>query len=156
LYGELSAMLRHAGGLYVYLEAAYNTLVAALYGRGSVAERQPGTIAAVGVAFDKYTAHLSRIFPDEIIRDEVGSFKLNAAQLVSIAIIVLLTFINSKGVRNAKYLQTFFTFIKIASLVGLVVLGFSLAFDTTVWDANWNDAWNAKSFDSETGSWISI
>lgn len=155
-YGELSAMFPKAGGQYIYLKEAYNKLVAFLYGWSFFAVIQTGTIAAVGVAFAKFTAYLFPSFSDENILYEIGSFKLNAAQLVSIATIVLLTFINTKGVRNAKYLQTFFTFIKIVSLLGLVILGFLLAFDTEVWNANWTNAWNAKSFDSETGSWVSI
>src|SRR5690554_2936339 len=155
-YGELSGMFPKAGGQYVYLKEAYNKLIAFLYGWSFFAVIQTGTIAAVGVAFAKFTAYLFPSFSDENVLYEIGIFKLNAAQLISIATIILLTFINSKGVRNAKYLQTFFTFIKIASLLGLVVLGFSLAFDMEVWNANWTDAWSAKSFDSETGSWVSI
>ncbi len=155
-YGELSAMFPKAGGQYVYLKESYNQLIAFLYGWSFFAVIQTGTIAAVGVAFAKFTAYIFPSFSDENVLYEIGSFRFNAAQLVSIATIMLLTFINSKGVRNAKYLQTFFTFIKIASLLGLVILGFVLAFDTEVWNANWTDAWNAKSFDSETGSWVSI
>lgn len=155
-YGELSAMFPNAGGQYVYLKEAYNKLIAFLYGWSFFAVIQTGTIAAVGVAFAKFTAYLFPSFSDENVLYEIGSFKLNAAQLVSIATIVILTFFNSKGVRNAKYLQTFFTFIKIASLFGLVILGFSLAFDSEVWNANWTNAWEAKSFDPETGNWVSI
>lgn len=155
-YGELSAMFPNAGGQYVYLKEAYNKLIAFLYGWSFFAVIQTGTIAAVGVAFAKFTAYLFPSFSDENILYEIGSFKLNAAQLVSIATIIILTFFNSKGVRKAKFLQTFFTFIKITSLFGLVILGFSLAFDTDVWNANWTNAWDAKSFDAEAGTWVSI
>src|SRR5690606_20821278 len=79
-YGELSAMFPQAGGQYVYLKEAYSKLVAFLYGWSFFAVIQTGTIAAVGVAFAKFTAYLFPGFSDENILYEIGSFKLNAAQ----------------------------------------------------------------------------
>src|SRR3954470_14080051 len=84
-YGELSAMFPKAGGQYVYLKEAYNPLVGFLYGWSFFAVIQTGTIAAVGVAFSKFTAYLYPPVSDQNILYEIGSFKLNAAQLVSIA-----------------------------------------------------------------------
>src|SRR6201994_241718 len=57
-YGEMSGMFPKAGGQYVYLKEAYNKLVGFLYGWSFFAVIQPGTIAAVGVAFSKFTAYL--------------------------------------------------------------------------------------------------
>jgi APA family basic amino acid/polyamine antiporter len=57
-YGELSGMFPKAGGQYVYLKEAYNPLIAFLYGWSFFAVIQTGTIAAVGVAFSKFTAYL--------------------------------------------------------------------------------------------------
>src|ERR1700749_4495310 len=93
-YGELSAMFPKAGGQYVYLKEAYNKLIAFLYGWSFFAVIQTGTIAAVGVAFAKFAAYLYKPVSDENILFEIGSFRLNAAQLVSIAIILILTYIN--------------------------------------------------------------
>lgn len=155
-YGELSAMFPQAGGQYVYLKEAYNKLVAFLYGWSFFAVIQTGTIAAVGVAFAKFTSYLYPSFSEDNILLEWGSFKISAAQLLAVASVLVLTFFNSRGVRNAKYLQTFFTFVKIASLFGLVILGFSLAYDSEIWNANWVNAWDAKSYDATTGSWVSI
>ncbi len=90
-YGELSAMFPKAGGQYVYLKEAYNKLIAFLYGWSFFGVIQTGTIAAVGVAFSKFTAYLIPAVSDENILYEIGAFKLNAAQLVSIATIILLT-----------------------------------------------------------------
>src|ERR1700712_4110621 len=95
-YGELSAMFPKAGGQYVYLKEAYNKLIAFLYGWSFFAVIQTGTIAAVGVAFAKFTAYLIPEVGDDNILYELGSFKLNAAQIVSIFTIVLLTYINSR------------------------------------------------------------
>ena len=155
-YGELSAMFPQAGGQYVYLKESYNKLIAFLYGWSFFAVIQTGTIAAVGVAFAKFTSYLYPAFSENNILFKVGSFKISAAQLLAVGSVLLLTFFNSKGVRNAKFLQTFFTVIKIASLFGLVILGFSLAYDSEIWNANWANAWDAKSYDATTGSWVSI
>ncbi len=155
-YGELSAMFPKAGGQYVYLKEAYNKLIAFLYGWSFFAVIQTGTIAAVGVAFSKFAAYLYEPFSDQNILWEAGFFKLNAAQLVSIATIILLTYINSRGVKNSKSLQTFLTIIKIASLLGLVVFGLSLAAKAEIWDTNWMNAWEPKNFNSESESWLPI
>lgn len=155
-YGELSAMFPKAGGQYVYLKEAYNKLIAFLYGWSFFAVIQTGTIAAVGVAFGKFTAYLVPELGDQNILYEAGSFKLNAAQLVSIVTIIVLTFINSRGVKSGKYIQTVFTIVKIASLLGLVVFGFILAAKADIWNANWADAWGAKSFHKDSGQWMNI
>ncbi|MHC0442912.1 APC family permease [Flavobacterium sp. 3-210] len=155
-YGELSAMFPKAGGQYVYLKEAYNKLIAFLYGWSFFAVIQTGTIAAVGVAFSKFAAYLYEPFSDENILYELGAFKLNAAQLVSIFTIILLTFINSRGVKNGKILQTVLTIIKILSLLGLIVFGLTLAAKASVWGANWADAWTTRSYNAESGSWLPI
>jgi len=155
-YGELSAMFPKAGGQYVYLKEAYNKLIAFLYGWSFFAVIQTGTIAAVGVAFSKFAAYLYEPLSDENILYELGAFKLNAAQLVSILTIIILTFINSRGVKNGKILQTVLTIIKILSLLGLVIFGLTLAAKASVWDANWADGWSTRTFDKENGSWLPI
>ncbi|MFH7000686.1 APC family permease [Flavobacterium bizetiae] len=155
-YGELSAMFPNAGGQYVYLKEAYNKLIAFLYGWSFFAVIQTGTIAAVGVAFSKFTAYLIPAVSDENIIYEVGSFKLNVAQIVSIITIIFLTYLNSRGVKNSKILQTILTIIKIVSILGLIIFGFTLAAKSSVWNANWTDAWTPHSFNTETGSWFPI
>jgi APA family basic amino acid/polyamine antiporter len=155
-YGELSAMFPKAGGQYVYLKEAYNKLIAFLYGWSFFAVIQTGTIAAVGVAFSKFAAYLYEPFSEKNILFEISSFQLSAAQLVSIATIVLLTFVNTRGVKNGKSLQTFLTIIKILSLFGLIIFGFTLAANAEVWNANWSNAWDARMFNVENNSWIGI
>ena len=155
-YGELSAMFPKAGGQYVYLKEAYNKLIAFLYGWSFFGVIQTGTIAAVGVAFSKFTAYLIPAVSDENILYEIGAFKLNAAQLVSIATIILLTYINSRGVKNGKVLQTVLTIIKIASLIGLIFFGLTLGAKADIWNANWTDIWTTKSYNVASGSWLPI
>ncbi len=142
-YGELSAMFPKAGGQYVYLKEAYNPLVGFLYGWSFFAVIQTGTIAAVGVAFSKFTAYLIPQMSEDIVLFTIGSLKISPAQLLSIAIIVILTFINTKGVKGGKMIQTTFTLTKLLSLFGLIIFGF-FAFKGDIWKANWSNAWNLQ------------
>lgn len=151
-YGELSAMFPKAGGQYVYLKEAYNKLIAFLYGWSFFAVIQTGTIAAVGVAFSKFTAYLiPAVSEDNILFHlPLGSydFKISAAQLVSIVLIVFLTWVNTKGVKGGKIIQTTFTLTKLLSLFGLIIFGF-IMFKPDVWHANWSNAWNMHSLNAD-------
>jgi APA family basic amino acid/polyamine antiporter len=155
-YGELSAMFPKAGGQYVYLKEAYNSLIAFLFGWSFFAVIQTGTIAAVGVGFSKFAAYLIPALSDENILFELSGFKLNAAQIVSIITITLLTYLNSRGVKNSKILLTILTIIKILSLLGLLVFGFALAAKSEIWDANWTNAWATRSYVKDSGTWMEI
>lgn len=155
-YGELSAMFPKAGGQYVYLKESYNKLIAFLYGWSFFAVIQTGTIAAVGVAFSKFAAYLFPPLSDENILFTVGSFNLNAAQIVSIITIIFLTYLNSRGVKDSKMLQTVLTIIKILSLAGLIIFGFLLAAKSEIWNANWTNAFELQSYNKDSSSWLPI
>lgn len=140
-YGELSGMFPKAGGQYVYLKEAYNKFIAFLYGWSFFAVIQTGTIAAVGVAFSKFTAYLIPAFSDDNILLNLGFIKINAAQVVSIILIIFLTFINTRGVKGGKLIQNTFTLTKLLSLFGLIGFGF-LALKGDIWHANWANTWD--------------
>ncbi len=140
-YGELSGMFPKAGGQYVYLKEAYNPLTAFLYGWSFFAVVETATIAAVAVAFAKFTAYLWPAASEDLIMADLGFVKITAAQLVAVAIIFLLSFVNSRGVKNGGLISTFLTIIKIVSLFGLIFFGL-MHFNGEVWNANWSDAWN--------------
>jgi APA family basic amino acid/polyamine antiporter len=142
-YGELSAMFPKAGGQYVYLKEAYNPLVAFLFGWSFFSVIQTATIAAVAVAFAKFTAYLFPFFSEDITAFDAGLITISRAQLLSIFVIVALTYINTKGIQSGKLIQTTFTTVKLLSLFGLILFGL-LAFKTEVWSANWSNAWNLK------------
>lgn len=153
-YGELSAMFPKAGGQYVYLKESYNPLLGFLYGWSFFSVIQTGTIAAVGVAFSKFAGYF---FPslemiDANILLQVGFLKIYPAQLLSIAIIILLTYINTKGVQGGKMIQSTFTITKLASLFGLIGFGFLLASKASIWDANWTNAWEMKTIASDNST----
>ncbi|HEY9045668.1 MAG TPA: amino acid permease [Ohtaekwangia sp.] len=153
-YGELSAMFPKAGGMYVYLREAFGPLTGFLYGWAFFTIIQTGTIAAVGVAFAKFTAYLLPAVGEENILLSVGTFKLKASQLVSIGVIVLLTYINSKGVKNGAFIQTFLTIVKIVSLAGLILCGFIWGAKAETWNANWQHAWTPVSLSLQDGQLI--
>lgn len=145
-YGELSAMYPKAGGQYVYLKEAYNKLVAFLYGWSFFAVIQTGTIAAVGVAFSKFAAYimpnaLKPLVSEDKILFTAGWLQISSAQIVSILLIVLLTFINTRGVKLGKLIQNTFTITKLTSLFGLILFGF-IMLKGDIWHANWSNAWH--------------
>jgi len=152
-YGELSAMFPKAGGQYVYLKESYNKLTGFLYGWSFFSVIQTGTIAAVGVAFCKFAAYFIPALEmnEADVLFLLGPFKIYPAQFVSIFIIILLTYINTKGVQGGKMIQTIFTVTKLLSLFGLIVFGFLLAADAEVWNANWSDAFTMKSMTKGSG-----
>ena len=152
-YGELSAMFPKAGGQYVYLKEAFNPLAGFLYGWSFFAVIQTATIAAVGVAFSKFAAYLIPALSEKNILADLGFVQISAAQLVAILLIILLTYINSRGIQNGKIIQTVFTATKLLSLFGLIVFGFILAAKSEIWNANWTDAFSMKGWDADTKSW---
>jgi len=140
-YGELSSMFPRAGGQYVYLKEAYNPLIGFLFGWSFFSVIQTATIAAVAVAFAKFTAYIFPVFSEDRIVFHFGLFSISPAQLLAIMVIMLLTFLNTKGIRSGKIIQTSFTLTKLLSLAGLIIFG-CLAFKADVWNRNWSDAWN--------------
>lgn len=154
-YAELGAMFPKAGGQYVYLKEAYNPLVGFLYGWSFFTVIQTGTIAAVGVAFAKFTTYLIPQVSETEIMLQFGSFSISRAQVLAILMITLLTYINTRGIRLGKIIQTFFTTTKLLSLLGLILFGV-LAFKSSVWQSNWVMPWELKRFnaDGSTSAYI--
>ncbi len=137
-YGELSSMYPRAGGQYVYLKEAYNPLVAFVYGWSLFTVIQTGTIAAVCVSFFKFLAYFFPAFSEDRIALKIGgSFHVSPAQLSAIALIFLLTFLNTRGVRLGKIVQNLFTSTKLLSMLGLIAFGF-LYLKPEIWKANWS------------------
>lgn len=153
-YGELSAMFPKAGGQYVYLKESYNPLLGFLYGWSFFSVIQTGTIAAVGVAFSKFAGYFfpSLEMTDANILLQMGFLKIYPAQVLSIVTIILLTYINTKGVQGGKMIQSTFTITKLASLFGLIGFGFLLASKASIWDANWANAWEMKTIASDNST----
>ncbi len=152
-YGELSGMYPKAGGQYVYLKEAYNPLIGFLYGWSFFAVIQTGTIAAVGVAFSRYTAYLIPGLSEKNIIADLGFIKISAAQIFSIIVIIFLTYINTHGIKSGKWIQNIFTGAKLLSLFGLIIAGF-FVFNAGIWHANWTNAWQMMQHSSRTDASI--
>src|SRR4249919_1661159 len=140
-YGELSGMFPKAGGQYVYLKEAFNPLIGFMYGWSFFAVIQTATIAAVGVAFAKFSAYLVPQLSEDLVAIDLGFLKISPAQLLSIVVIVLLTYINTRGIKSGKLIQTTFTLTKLVSLFGLIIFGL-IMMKGDVWNANWSNAWD--------------
>lgn len=148
-YGELAGMMPNAGGQYVYLREAYNSLTGFLFGWTTFLVIETGTIAAVAVAFAKYTGVL---LPD-YIGTEHKFLLFDTQQLLAIALILLLTFVNVQGVKNAKLVQLIFTVTKIGALLGLAVVGIIVGSDPKkgMWAINSIDFWSPVKIIWENG-----
>jgi APA family basic amino acid/polyamine antiporter len=141
-YGELSGMFPRAGGQYVYLKEAYNPLISFLYGWSFFAVIQTATIAAVGVAFARFSAYIFPWMSEGNILADFAFFDISAAQVSAILLIVFLTWINTRGIREGKIIQTTFTISKIVALFGLMLCGF-LFVQESFWAENWRTGLNA-------------
>ncbi len=147
-YGELAGMMPHAGGQYVYLREAFNPLTGFLYGWALFLVIQTGLIAAVGVAFAKFTAVFIPALGETHVVATILGRDITAAQVVAILSIIALTALNIRGVRLGRLLQNSFTFAKIGALVGLIVIGFFVGANAGAVQANLADFWS--------GSWTQI
>lgn len=140
-YGELAGMMPKAGGQYVYLKEAYNNMVGFLFGWTVFTVIQTGVIAAVAIAFAKYTAELIPFFDEKNILFSLGFFDFNATQFLALVLIIFLTALNLQGVKSAKIIQTSFTLAKIISLLGLIVLGIYFGLNSDSFKLNLDNFW---------------
>ena len=158
-YGELAAMMPQAGGQYVYLRESYGPLVGFLFGWTQFAVIQTGTIAAVGIAFAKFTSILIPWFvpdnwifkigifgPFEMPFGNMGPYNvgLNAQNLLAISTIILLTWVNTRGIQKGKIIQNVFTITKTISLFLLILVGLWFGTQSGSITENFSNMWNAN------------
>jgi len=154
---ELAAMMPRAGGVYVFLREAYGPSLGFLFGWTLFLVIQTGTIAAVAIAFAKFTG----VFAPAIAADHYlippihlfGGYAISVSteQLVAIALILLLTWTNTRGLETGKLVQNTFTFAKTAALLALIVIGLSLGWKpesaarSSDWWNSWANGWTPQS-----------
>jgi APA family basic amino acid/polyamine antiporter len=153
-YGELAAMMPHAGGQYVYLREAFSPLAGFLYGWTFFLVIQTGTIAAVGVGFARYfgvlwpTISENNFIVEPIHFADFGgrgyALSLSTAQLVGVLLIVLLTWMNTRGLRLGKLVQNTFTITKTGALLALIVLGLAVGWSSGAVSSNFADLWTVR------------
>src|SRR5713101_5643194 len=147
-YGELAAMMPKAGGQYVYLREAFSPLWGFLYGWTLFLVIQTGTIAAVAVGFAKFLGVIwPKISIDNYIIAPIRitsgyAISLSTAQLVGVLLIVLLTFMNTRGLKLGKIVQNVFTITKTGSLIALILLGILVGWNADAIHINFGNFWH--------------
>src|SRR5690242_13455620 len=145
-YGELAAMFPRAGGQYVFLRESLGPLMGFLYGWTLFVVIQTGTIAAVAVAFGKFLGVIwPTITPDRFAwfphfdftsQGSLIQVGLSPERLVALVSIWFLTWLNLRGVKTGKTVQTLVTFVKIAALALLIIFGLTIGRNITALTAN--------------------
>ena len=141
-YGELAAAMPHAGGQYVYLREAFGPLYGFLYGWTLFLVIQTGTIAAVAVAFAKFTGVF---FPIIAAENKLLPF-FSTQQLLAIVVLVVLTWVNTRGVKTGSQVQNVFTIAKTGALLGLVLFGFAIGRNPEAAARNFGDFWGTANW----------
>ena len=146
-YGELAAMMPHAGGQYVYLRESYSPLWGFLYGWTLFLVIQTGTIAAVAVGFARYLGVVApqvsatRWIIPPLRLSARYAVSLSLQQLVGVALILLLTWVNMRGLHLGKIVQNTFTSAKTLALAGLILLGVFWGRNAAAVHANFASLW---------------
>lgn len=149
-YGELAGMMPQAGGQFVYLKKAFGDLTAFVYGWTVFMVIQTGVIAAVAVAFAKFTGVFIPFFEEGNVVLQIINFKITSAQLLAIFIIAALTYINTRGIENGKIIQRVFTSAKLIALFTLIIVGVYYGMNKGILSHNLENAWDARQVVTQT------
>lgn len=142
-YGELAGMMPKAGGQFVYIQRAYGKLISFLYGWTVFTVIQTGTIAAVAVTFANYTAVFIPALENKIFT--LGeSYAFTNKQVLAMLSILLLTYINTNGIKTGKTIQLVFTAAKLFALFIIIILGLYVGLKTDVLSNNFEHMWDAS------------
>jgi len=151
-YGELASMMPRAGGMYIYLREAFSPLCGFLYGWTLFTVIQAGTVAAVAVAFARFTGVLFPAIAEDRyliapIHISAGyAVSLSTVQVLAILSIALLTWTNARGLVYGKIVQNVFTTAKTGALLALIVLGVCVGRNAEALAANFNDLWTSRGY----------
>ncbi len=154
-YGELAGMMPDAGGQFVFIKRAWGNTLSFLYGWTVFTVIQTGVIAAVAVAFARFTGVFIPFLSDTNILLDAGWFQISAAQCLAILLIVFLTWVNTKGIESGKTIQTFFTSAKLLALFMLIIAGLYVGMKTDLLSSNFDNAWTAVKTVKTDSGWIS-
>jgi len=153
-YGELSAMYPQTGGLYIYLREGLSPLFGYLYGWALFCVIQSGAIAAVAAAFSRFAGVLfpaltPDVFAGVTVHLPSGPIDVGFSRqrVLAILSIIVLTWVNIRGVKQATLLQTGLTILKTTALCGLIVIGLTIGRQPAATAANFGAAfWPAGGF----------
>ena len=141
-YGELAGMMPNAGGQFVYIQRAYGRMVSFLYGWTVFSVIQTGVIAAIAVTFANYSAVFFPVLDTVLFQS--GSFVFSNKQVLAVFSIFILTYINTKGIENGKWIQLILTATKLLALFALIILGIYVGLQKDILSANFSNMWEAS------------
>ena len=143
-YGELASMMPHVGGQYVYLKEAYHPLIGFLFGWTTFLVIQCGSIAAVAVAFAKFSGVLFPWISEKNVLLQLGPFKIKSTMVIAIAMISFLTWLNTRGIVTGKTVQNIFSSTKVIALFGFIAIGFIATKNINSLEINKEIFWKAS------------
>jgi APA family basic amino acid/polyamine antiporter len=143
-YGELASMMPHVGGQYVYLREAYHPLIGFLFGWTTFLVIQCGSIAAVAVAFAKFSGVLFPWIAEKNILIHLGPLNISSTMVVAIAMIAFLTWLNTRGIVTGKTVVNIFSSTKVIALLGFIVIGIFATKGLNSLQINKEVFWNAS------------
>jgi basic amino acid/polyamine antiporter, APA family len=143
-YGELAAMMPSVGGQYVYLREAYHPLIGFLFGWTTFLVIQCGSIAAVAVGFAKFSGVIFPWISEQNVMFHLGPLPVNTTQLVGMAMILFLTWLNTRGIVTGKTVQNIFTSTKVIALFGFIIVGLIITKGVTSFEVNKEVFWQAS------------
>lgn len=154
-YSKLAKAFPEAGGQYVFLRKAWGDLPAFVYGLALFGVIQSGTLAAVAVAFAKF----SGVFLPQVSAENalltLGTFSISSQQALAIGVLLLLTAFNITGVKQGAMLQNVFTVLKVLAVLALAAIGFLAIPGSFPTPSQWQFH-TSLSASSETPIWIAI
>jgi APA family basic amino acid/polyamine antiporter len=132
-YAELGAMKPQAGGEYVYVRDAYGPLGGFLYGWTWFVIAKPASVATIATGLVRIlgTFSIFSFFSQSIFPPSTHLLAVTWGQLIAISAAILISILNYRGVKKAGEFQLVFTILKVAIILGIVVVCFSGAGSAT-------------------------
>lgn len=133
-YVELGSSIPEAGGEYAYLRQGFGEPLGFLFGWTHSMLARPASAAAIAAGCLRFCGFLWPILakpislptfsfiPSNIHSEDIS---MTLAQVATVAILVVLTFVNYLGVRQGGRLQVGLTAIKVISVVVIIIVGLS-------------------------------
>ena len=145
-YGELASTIADEGGQYIYLKKIFSEKLAFIYGWTLFLVIQTGTLAAVDIAFAKFVGIVLPFISSNNYLLSIGNYHFSTLQLFAMLSVILITFINSRGVKHGVFTQNLFTITKVFSMIAIISCGVLLGLNWEVISSNFSLANNLPYF----------
>lgn len=150
-YGELAGMMPEAGGQFIYIRRAFGKRNAFLYGWTVFTVIQTGVIAAVAVAFARFTGVLFPFFDEQHKLFYLGKFTVSSTQVLAVLSVLFLSYLNTRGLQHGKLVQRIFTSTKLLALFLLIIAGALYAWSNSHWEANMSLPFQPQAIQENSG-----